>query len=302
VTELVLVCPGCATAALADDEFCERCGTALGDRRDAGRDHVEVDAGTAGGVSDRGRVHRRNEDALYVAATGTTAVAVVCDGVSSSAAPQVASTIAAESIGECLATHPGAGIDAMASALGVAQAAVVDVPWLPSTGREAPASTAVAARWDGTAVTIGWVGDSRAYWVAGGQALRLTVDHSWAELQIAEGALNRDDAEADGRAHSITRWLGAGAPDEQPSVSTFEPAGRGRVVLCTDGLWNHIPDVDELGALLAEQPGDASPVDVSRSLAHTAIERGGHDNVTVAVIEVAAAGGDEVLSQLRCQI
>ena len=54
------------------------------------------------GVSDRGLRHERNEDAVFVAADGPRAVAVVCDGVSLSAAPHVASQVAAQAAGEWL--------------------------------------------------------------------------------------------------------------------------------------------------------------------------------------------------------
>jgi serine/threonine protein phosphatase PrpC len=64
------------------------------------RDHAEVDLGPAAGVSDRGLRHHRNEDAMALAAEqapdGPTVVAVVCDGVSSSARPDQASLVASE--------------------------------------------------------------------------------------------------------------------------------------------------------------------------------------------------------------
>src|SRR2546429_7509589 len=63
------------------------------------RDHAEVDLGPAAGVSDRGLRHHRNEDAMALAAEqapdGPAVVAVVCDGVSSSARPDGASPGAA---------------------------------------------------------------------------------------------------------------------------------------------------------------------------------------------------------------
>src|SRR5258705_6207997 len=64
------------------------------------RDHAEVDLGPAAGVSDRGLRHHRNEDAMALAAEqapdGPAVVAVVCDGVSSSARPDEASQVAAQ--------------------------------------------------------------------------------------------------------------------------------------------------------------------------------------------------------------
>ncbi len=70
--------------------------------------------------------------------------------------------------------------------------------------------------WDGDEVTVGSLGDSRAYWIGADGARRLTVDDSWAREQVDAGVLDERDAEADPRAHAITRWLGADAPDEPP--------------------------------------------------------------------------------------
>src|SRR5258707_13508042 len=77
------------------------------------RDHAEVDLGPAAGVSDRGLRHHRNEDAMALAAEqapdGPAVVAVVCDGVSSSARPDEASQAAAQAALPALmaAGHPG---------------------------------------------------------------------------------------------------------------------------------------------------------------------------------------------------
>ena len=97
-------------------------------------------------------------------------------------------------------------------AIARAAAAVVAVPWLEDGSRDAPSCTVVLAVWDGADVTVGWLGDSRAYWLDGAGCRQLTVDHSWAEEQVSSGRLSREMAEADGRAHAITRWLGADAP------------------------------------------------------------------------------------------
>ena len=301
--DLVLTCPNCEAPALADDEFCESCGAPLGERRDGGRHHFEVDAASVAGVSDRGLVHRRNEDALFVETAGRGAVAVVCDGVSSSAAPQVAAQVAAELIGRMLTTSLARGpsngrttgapsaTSALAESLAAAGSAVVEVPWMLAADRDGPSCTVVAARWDGSTVVVGWAGDSRAYWVDHDGVERLTTDHSWAQHQITSGLMSLDEAEADARAHAITRWLGPEAPAE-PAIATFVPETVGRLVLCTDGLWNHLVDDDELGALVGAETGEP-PITLARRLVRAAIGRGGHDNVTVAVIDIDPSVGDD---------
>ena len=85
------------------------------------RDHAEVDLGPAAGVSDRGLRHHRNEDAMALAAEqapdGPAVVAVVCDGVSSSAHPDEASQAAAQAALEVLVAAVRAGEDLAAASL-----------------------------------------------------------------------------------------------------------------------------------------------------------------------------------------
>jgi serine/threonine protein phosphatase PrpC len=287
-----LRCPACGAPALADDEFCEACGTSIGRRRAASREHVEIDVGVAAGVSDRGMRHERNEDALFVAATGDWAVAVVCDGVSQSAAPLVASQIAAQAAGERLRDlvqraddgNVAVSAEAMADTLTSSGEAVADVPWMEVADRVGPSCTVVAAVWDGSMVTLGWAGDSRAYWIDPVGVRLLTTDHSWAQEQVASGAMTAAAAEVDPRAHAITRWLGGDAP-EPADTTTWRPGGPGVLVLCSDGLWNVLDGPEELARLL-ESSDDRTTLALARRLASTALGRGGHDNVTVAVIEI----------------
>jgi len=286
-------CPDCGAASVADDEFCESCGADLRGAHDAAREHAEVDLGVAAGVTDRGHVHRRNEDAMFVQTVGEAAVVVVCDGVSMSVAPEVASEVAAKVVGESLAAALGSDRpldwDAEAAtirAILAANDAVRDVPWMDTDASlAAPSCTVVAAIWDGTSITVGWAGDSRAYWVGPDGAVRLTVDHSWAREQVDAGLMTPEVAGADRRAHAITRWLGADAPDDVAQVTTYRPTTPGRLVVCSDGLWNYLADDADLMTRGATVDPDVPPIDVARVLTNFALERGGRDNVTVAVVD-----------------
>ncbi len=214
--------------------------------------------------------------------------------MSVSAAAQAAAAVAAEVVGQTLLTalEVGAVDDwraVMAGALAAGDQAVREVPWLPSGDRDPPSSTVVAAVWDGANVTVGWAGDSRAYWLDSEGPRQLTLDHSWAQEQIAAGTMSQAAAEADGRAHVITRWLGADAPAGEAATAELHARPPGRLVLCSDGLWNHVATTSELADLVDAQAGDVSALDVARSLTATALARGGHDNVTVAVIDIGGS-------------
>jgi serine/threonine protein phosphatase PrpC len=163
------LCRWCRTATIGTDGWCESCG-----REFNPRDSSETDLGLAAGVSDRGLRHRRNEDAMAVEVVhtghgGPTVVAVVCDGVSSSPRPDEASATAAQSACGALAAalRGGAGPEAATRAAAAAAAgAVARLGGAGDPDGNAPACTYVSAVVTPTTVTIGWVGDSRAYWLS----------------------------------------------------------------------------------------------------------------------------------------
>lgn len=268
------------------------------------RDRVEVDVGVAAGVSDRGRRHHRNEDALALRRLGPgpgtgpgsgqhgAVVAVVCDGVSSADRPDEASGTAAEVAAEALvaALHVGdRPVAAMREAIHAAGQAVVGLAASSTqTIRDAPACTLVSAVVTEGTVTVGWVGDSRAYWIPrtrtnSAPPTRLTEDDSWLAQVLAAGTLTLAEAATDRRAQAITAWLGEDATPLDPHVVTFTPEGPGVVVVCTDGLWHYLDNVDALAAALPVQAPDA-PLDAARRLVEIALNCGGRDNITAAVL------------------
>src|SRR5262249_30991659 len=98
----------------------------------------------------------------------------------------------------------------------------------------------------------------------------------------------RATAEADPRAHSITRWLGVDSPGGDPSYTTLVATGPGWVLVCSDGLWNYCSDAVDLRDLVATTTAAHSdePLTTCRALVEWANDQGGHDNVTVALARV----------------
>jgi len=291
-------CPQCGVSILDDDVFCEACGcrlvedpTGLDLEPASEPEHVDLDLGALAAVSDRGITHRRNEDAFALEIRGGHLVVVVCDGVSASVTPDRAARVAADTAAQMLAAAVEDGADlsrALAEAVGVARNAVELVPWVATQRLAAPSCTLVAAVWDGRAFTVASVGDSRAYWIGSDAAALLTEDDSWALHQVRLGELTPEEAAAHPWAHAITNWIGADAPDEALSVKRFEPPGDGFLVVCTDGLWNYVPDPDALAALVHALDA-TSPHDIADALVQHAIAQGGADNVTVAVLATTSS-------------
>ncbi|MFC9280283.1 PP2C family serine/threonine-protein phosphatase [Streptomyces collinus] len=294
------VCVACRAGQVDDDGYCENCGHA----QPRERDHMERESGPVAAVSDRGLRHHRNEDSFAVGHTalpdGTPAVvAVVCDGVSSATRPDEASAAAARTAGDLLlaalprGTHPQ---QAMHEAIVTAAQAVDALAGEPASAREhaphqnAPACTIVGAVVTSGLLVVGWVGDSRAYWVPADRSApvaRLTEDDSWAAQMVAAGLMNEAEAYADERAHAITGWLGADAYELEPHTASFKPDRPGVVVVCTDGLWNYAETAEEMAEIV---PTDAAtrPLHAARVLVGHALDGGGHDNVTVALLPFPA--------------
>jgi serine/threonine protein phosphatase PrpC len=273
------------------------------------------DGGTGvAGVCDPGLARPHNEDAFAVA-SGTTqgerwTVLVVCDGVSSSSHAEQASAIAAKTACDALAhfARTGdvaveAGAAAVTTAIRAAHVAVC-AQGIESSGEDPPGTTIVAGLVWKRRLTVGWVGDSRAYWVSPHGSELLTRDHSWAMEAMASGQVTEAEAMQSPLAHALTRCLGPlevtdpGDPtaearrrieEVQPDVRTRDLPEPGWIILCSDGFWNYFSPAAEVSALVraadAAGAGGTAPARVARRLVNAALARGGQDNTTVVVYE-----------------
>jgi serine/threonine protein phosphatase PrpC len=281
-------CPVCSVdpsvdqpAAITADGYCESCGRKV----PTGRDHVELDLGLLAGVTDRGLRHPRNEDAMALATAetqaGPLAIAVVCDGVSSSPRPDEASLTGAQTAVRVLLASARMGEEPEAASRAAVQAAASELSGLAGPGG-APSATYVSALAGTDSVTLCWLGDSRAYWLADTGSKRLTTDDSLAQEMVSSGLLGEAEAMASPQAHVITRWLGADVAEPQAHIIRFEPPGPGVLLICTDGLWNYQPEAPDLAGLAL--PAAADLVDAAGTLLKFALDSGGMDNITVVLV------------------
>ncbi|NUP47194.1 MAG: serine/threonine-protein phosphatase, partial [Catenulispora sp.] len=264
-------CVSCGGTEIDAEGYCVDCGD-LQPRR---RDRMEVDLRVVAGISDRGRRHHRNEDsmALRPAVTPdgrTVIVAVVCDGVSTSERPDEASAAAVSAAARLLLTAvqagEGAAEELTAQAVRTADAAVAALSRDSDHGNP-PACTYVSALVGAdTGITVGWLGDSRAYWLAADGGSR---------------QLTRDDAEEG--SHAIEAWLGDDSGAPEPHVLSFVPSGPGVVLVCSDGLWNYVEAAADLAALALPE-ALTEPMPAATRLVRTALDAGGHDNITAVLV------------------
>jgi serine/threonine protein phosphatase PrpC len=271
------------------------------------RDHAERAVPGAAAVTDVGRVRPRNEDAfglvrLPLADGGSDlVVGVVCDGVGSVPGSEAASAVACRTV---LATardavsHPDpadpgltdtGGVDVTELAYACAEAAFDAVSALGGPGRDSPACTYVAGMVVGDVLVVSWIGDSRAYWLVPDEpdaSCVLTTDDSWAAEAVAVGLLAPEAAYADPRAHAITRWVAADGPPGPAHVVAHAADRPGVLLICSDGLWNHVPHPADLARLVR----DDGPPTTARAMLEAALEDGGTDNTTLVVVDVAPEG------------
>jgi hypothetical protein len=144
-----------------------------------------------------------------------------------------------------------------------------------------------AAKVTGDEVSLGHVGDSRAYRLRDGELEQVTRDHSLVAELERSGQITPEAAEHHPQRSIITRALG---PEPDVEVDTYTLAGRAGdlFLICSDGLTSMISD-DELAAILRSA---ASLDDAADSLVRAANPSGGKDNITVVMFRLGDGAGE----------
>ena len=239
--------------------------------------------------------HETNQDAaaLGIDGSGHHIVLVVADGVSSTEGAEECARVASHTARDYLAATMDQGlpindddtVTLFERTFQKTHEAVV------SGSGPIGACTLAAAVATHDRIVVGNIGDTRTYWFPDdGDPVRLSIDDSMAQAQMDLG-LSREEAERGMGAHAITKWIGASATDVAPRVMAYQPQQSGWLLVCSDGLWNHVPDAGDLARLIADlvskahtdDHGHASPAGVANGLIAHANNCGGHDNITVAL-------------------
>jgi len=239
-----------------------------------------------GAATHEGRMRAQNED-HHFAGEG---LFVVADGMGGHLAGEVASEIAVDRLRHNLPPEDENSLDDVVAAITEANTEIYDGslhnPDQAGMGTTITAIAVVEDHHDGQVFGIANVGDSRSYVMRHGRLRQVTIDHSFVQELVAEGAISREEARHHPRRNIVTRALGI-----EPAVrvdSWTMPIFQGdRFVLCSDGLVDEVADAD-IAAVLLEHP---DPGDAAQALVDAANEAGGRDNITVVVVDVLE--GDE---------
>jgi PPM family protein phosphatase len=231
------------------------------------------------GVSDVGRQRSANEDSLVIAPP----FFAVADGMGGAKAGEVASATAIE-VFEGEAESSEAAESQLARIVREANRRIHALAVSDESFR-GMGTTLTAAKITGDQVSLGHVGDSRAYLLRNHELEQLTRDHSLVAELERSGQITPEAAEHHPQRSIITRALG---PEPDVEVDTYTIAGRDGdlFMICSDGLTSMISD-DEVSSILRSAAGLD---DAAEALVRAANQSGGRDNITVVLFRLGQSG------------
>jgi hypothetical protein len=150
---------------------------------------------------------------------------------------------------------------------------------------EGMGTTVTGGLFDGEALGLAHIGDSRAYLYRDGTLERLTHDHSWVQSLVDDGKI--DEAEASVHPHrSLLLKVLNGQPANEPDLTRTTLVAGDRLLFCSDGLCGLVGDPEITAALALTDPARAL-----QRLVEDALAEGGIDNITVILADVVESGG-----------
>jgi serine/threonine protein phosphatase PrpC len=284
----------------------EVCGRTLDNAR------LEIAAWTTTGM-----VRTGNEDAFALLHAcesrqddvGECALVLLADGMGGYDAGEVAAALAIQHLRRIVLTHrpfaPLAGASAFAaevprpegnpppplrvdeakamirSALKETNRAIYQASRGPKpVGKRGMGCTAEVVYVDGRNVVVGHVGDSRVYHLHEGRLIQLTRDQTLVNRLVELGQLTAEEAEDHPRKNELQQAIG-GQPDVEPGLYQGVLKPGDWVIVCSDGLSNHVKD-RELAQMLQ---GEAVSAEMAaRRLVNLVNIEGATDNATVVVV------------------
>ena len=239
----------------------------------------------AGASTSAGRVRTNNQDRFLIV---DDRLFIVADGMGGHVGGEVAAQLTVEMLARL-----GSGEDMLRADAVVAQVETANLRILTRAQSE-PDLRGMGTTLTGIAVVEGDdttpalllvinVGDSRTYWLRGGDLEQLSEDHSVVGELQREGKLSAVDARTHKSRSVLTRALGV-EPDVECDVLEIVPIVGDRFLICSDGLPTEL--ADQTIASTLRQLHD--PQEAAAALVREAVDHGGRDNVTVIVVDVVS--------------
>lgn len=270
---------------------------------------------TVAALSHPGEVREINEDRFSVTSytresdNAAVTLAIVADGIGGHQAGEVASQIAVDQISGDIAKASGDDPVVELSAAIITAGRLISKSAARDEALQGMGSTIATAMVVEQHLFIVSVGDSRIYLIRSGEIQQISIDHTWVQEAIKHGILTPEEARNHPNAHVLHRHLGGEGdpiPDSRLRLSDDESdeasqanqgmslAPHDQILLCSDGLTDLVEDDEILEVVSAHSPEEAAGalVDMARA-------RGGHDNITMVIVEVPDANATGSSSRLR---
>ena len=252
--------------------------------------------------SHTGETRTNNEDRYSITAyrmersSTPVLLAIVADGIGGHNAGEVASDLTVETIVNRLTgSKIKTPIHQLQEALLEANEVVAQAA-RSNHAQQGMGSTVVTTWIIGSKLFTATVGDSRIYLMRDDSLRQISIDHTWVQEAIDHNIIQPDQARDHPQAHVLRRYIGAQkqtVPDLRLRLKDNEndeqsEANQGLILqssdmllLCTDGLTDLVEDY-EIRQVLEEK----NPLQAVEHLTDMALERGGHDNITIVILEV----------------
>ena len=226
--------------------------------------------------SETGLVRKTNQDSGYVSSS----MILVADGMGGAAAGDLASATVVRLLhnadGTSTPEQPLAALEeSVQEASRTINTIIYDNPDLDGMG-----TTLSGGIFDGTAIHIVHMGDSRGYLLSDGTMRRLTHDHSFVQSLIDDGRLDEEAAMNHPHRSLLLKVLN-GQMDITPDYFSVPLKAGDRIMFCSDGLCGMVPDSEIATGLVLSDLDQAMTALID--MAHDA---GGSDNITIAIADV----------------
>lgn len=248
------------------------------------------------GLTDVGHVREHNEDSAFVGPY----LALVADGVGGAAAGEVASATAAYVVSSAAEARFGAPPEQVLADAVETTRATLRAGAEEDLDRVGMATTLTAVATDGSRFVLAHVGDSRCYLFRDGGLNRISTDHTFVQQMIDQGHLEPEEVPLHPWRNVVLRSL-HGDParrGDRTDLIELDLRTGDRLLLCSDGLTDMVPEPSIAEALELDDPAAAAAV-----LLQGALAAGGNDNVTCLVLDVvdgpATTAGGDLLGAVR---
>jgi len=233
------------------------------------------------GLSDQGLCRSVNQDSYHIDRDGR--FFIVADGMGGHAGGQEASQAATQAIQAYLDNNWQSSLASqvlLEAAFRQANAVILqdqhDHPERSDMG-----TTVVAVIFRAEQVWCAHVGDSRLYRLQDQQLEQLTQDHTWVAQAVKDGKLTQEESRIHPWRHMLAQCLGR-EDLEHIEIQRLEVQPGDRLLLCSDGLTEELPDALIAGYLQSSQLGEKA----AAALVKAANDKGGHDNITVVIVTI----------------